>query len=177
MSDADPLIIGRFGAPYGIKGWLKIQSFTEPRENLLGYDSWLVNRGSRGQDNWQALAIDAGKAHGKGLVGHVTGVDDRDAAESLKGCEIAIAAQALPVLPEDEYYWHQLEGLSVYSGGKLLGRVDHLMETGANDVVVVKPCEGSIDQRERLIPWLRGSVVLQVDLAQQTMTVEWDAEF
>ena len=115
--------------------------------------------------------------HGKGLVGHVAGVDDRTAAESLKGCEIAIAAQALPVLPEEEYYWHQLEGLSVISGEMLLGRVDHLMETGANDVVVVKPCEGSIDQRERVIPWLLGSVVLQVDLAQQTMTVEWDAEF
>ncbi len=175
MGDADPesLVIGRISGVYGIRGWVRIHSFTEPAENLLGYENWKIRR----RQGWEAISIDAGKRHGKGLVAHIEGVDDRNHAEALKGSDIAVPVAALPELDGEEYYWHQLEGLAVLKDGELLGRVDHLMSTGANDVLVVKPCEGSRDRRERLIPWLRDSVVKAVDLGRQTIEVDWDPEF
>ena len=111
------------------------------------------------------------------MIAHLKGVDDRSQAEELKGLEISVPRAELPELTEDEFYWHQLEGLSVYAGDCLLGQVDHLLETGANDVLVVRACEGSLDKRERLVPWLRGDVVKGVDLAGSRIDVEWDPEF
>ena len=175
MSEAGSgyLVIGRISGVYGIKGWVKILSWTEPMENLLAYGSWRVQR----QPGWEDIAIDAGRRHGKGLVAHIDGVDDRDAALALKGLEIAVPAAVLPKLEEGAYYWRELEGVSVYSNGELLGQVDHLLETGANDVLVVKPCVGSRDERERLIPWLPDTVVQQVDLGADRIMVDWDPEF
>ena len=167
------MIVGRIGGVYGVKGWVRIHSFTEPAENLLAYKNWTILR----QGKWETICIDEGRRHGKGLVAHLKGVDDRDRAEALKGSEIAVPMAELPELVEDEYYWHQLQGLSVTCAGELLGQVDHLIETGANDVMVVKPCEGSRDQRERLIPWLRGSVVKDIDLPTGNIQVDWDPEF
>jgi 16S rRNA processing protein RimM len=119
---------------------------------------------------------------GKGLVAQLRGCTDRDMALRFARADIAVERSALPQLEQDEYYWHQLEGLRVYAksgdGSRvLLGRVDHLVETGANDVLVVKPDTGSLDQRERLIPWVPDDVVLKVDLAQGEMLVDWDPEF
>lgn len=111
------------------------------------------------------------------MIAHIKGVDDRDSAELLRGCDIAVPLSELPALDEGEYYWHQLEGLTVVSRGSVLGRVDHLMETGSNDVLVVKPCEGSVDRRERLIPWVRGQYVISVDLERAVIEVDWDPEF
>jgi 16S rRNA processing protein RimM len=172
-SNAQHLVVGRISGVFGIKGWVRIHSYTEPVENLLGYEHWTMQR--RGE--WESICIDAGKCHGKGLVAHLKGVDDRSEAEALHGCDIAVPATELPELAADEYYWHQLQGLSVECAGELLGRIDQMMATGANDVMVVKPCEGSRDQRERLIPWLRGSVVKNIDLPGACIQVDWDPEF
>jgi 16S rRNA processing protein RimM len=93
-----------------------------------------------------------------------------------------VPADRLPALAEGEYYWHQLEGLEVWCGASegdgqvLLGTVDHLIETGANDVLVVRASPGSMDQRERLIPYLPGDVVTGVDLAAGRMEVNWFPE-
>ena len=107
----------------------------------------------------------------------MAGVDDRTLAESYKGLDVVIARSALPALPEGEYYWRDLQGLQVWchegEGRVLLGRVDHLIETGANDVLVVAACEGSIDERERLIPYLPGDSVTGVDLASGVIEVDW----
>lgn len=173
MGESDALVIGRINGVYGIKGWVRIHSFTEPAENLFGYRNWKIRR----RDGWEAISIDSGKRQGKGLIAHIEGVDDRTAAEALKGNDIAVPLAELPELEGEEYYWHQLQGLSVVGNGELLGQVDHLLETGANDVLVVLPCEGSRDKRERLIPWLRPDVVKAVDLQQQTIDVDWDPEF
>ena len=167
------LVIGRIVGVYGVRGWVRIQSFTEPEENLLAYEQCSIGRG----EGWTPLRLDAGHCHGRGLVAHIEGIDDREQALALKGSDIAILAQTLPALQQGEYYWHQLEGLAVHGAGALLGRVDHLMATGANDVLVVRACEGSIDQRERLIPWLPGDVVRSVDLAGGRIEVAWDPEF
>lgn len=174
MSDARRVVIGRLTGVYGVKGWLKVHSFTEPRENLLAYKTCEIARNGQ----WQALAIDQGKIHGRGLIVHLRGVDDRDVAAAYVGAEIAIAATDMPALPSGEYYWHQLEGLQVFTakGRVLLGRVDHLLETGANDVLVVQPCDGSIDQQERLLPYVK-QYVLEVNLAAGEILVDWDPDF
>ncbi len=167
------LVIGKITGAYGIKGWVKIHSFTDPMNNLLGYDNCQVGR--KGQ--YQPLQLEEGRPHGKGLIARLRDVGDRNAAEALRGYEIAVAADSLLTLDEEEFYWHQLEGLQVLCNGELLGRVDHLMSTGSNDVLVVKACEGSRDDRERLIPWLRDDVVKVIDLEADRLEVDWDPEF
>lgn len=178
MGGTDRLIIGRITAPFGIRGWLKVHSFTEPASNLLDYRQVYVGR--KGQ--WRQMSIDSGREHGTGLAVHFEGCDDRNQAELMAKLDIAIDREALPPLAEGEYYWDQLVGLRVYSlrpdGSQLLlGEVDHLLATGANDVLVVEPCEGSIDGRQRLVPYVPGPYVLDIDLAAGRMQVDWDPEF
>ena len=176
------LTVGKLTACYGVKGWLKVHSYTDPEENFLQYGGWMVQR----RGGAEPIEIDAGKRHGKGLIVHIKGVDDRSAAEAYHGLEVAVQAESLPVLDEGDYYWRQLEGLEVWcrvegieGGGSddveavLLGTVDYLIETGANDVLVVKASEDSIDQQERLIPYLPGDVVTRVDLEAARIEVDW----
>lgn len=174
---SDRLIIGRLGAPFGIKGWLKVQSFTSPAANLLDYRKVYIGRNG----DWRQVEIVDGREHGAGLVVHIKGCDDRNQAETLARLDIAIDREALPALDEGEYYWDQLIGLKVFtdvSGSEvLLGVVDGLLETGANDVLVVKPCVGSIDGQERLVPYAPGQFVLEIDVAAGRMRVDWDPEF
>lgn len=177
MNDADSyLVIGRVIDVYGLKGWVKVKSFTQPATNFLDYDECFLSE----KNQWLPVKIDKGKAHGKSLVVKFTGYDDRTAAEALLKRDISVKTQKLPALDEGDFYWHQLENLQVFvittEGEKLLGKVDHLLETGSNDVLYVKPCEGSIDERERLLPY-RPEVVLKVDLAASRMLVDWDIEF
>lgn len=166
-------MVARITGCHGLKGWLKVHSFTDPPENFLGFGEWRVKR----DGEFEAVEFDAGKRRGKGLVAHMAGVDDRTRAESYRGLEVVIPRSALPALPEGDYYWRDLEGLQVWcregEDRVLLGRVDHLIETGANDVLVVAACEGSIDQRERLIPYLPGNSVTAVDLASGVIEVDW----
>lgn len=167
------LVAGKITGCYGIKGWVKIHSYTEPQENLLGFDSWMLKR--RGA--LEPITFSAGKRHGKGLIAHIEGVDDRDLAETFKGLEVAVEAASLPTLAKGDYYWRQLQGLQVWcqeeDKRELLGTVDYLIETGANDVLVVTACEGSLDDRERLIPYVPGEVVTGVDLEAGTLEVNW----
>jgi 16S rRNA processing protein RimM len=177
MSDAkNYIVIGRIIDVYGLKGWVKVKSFTQPQGNFLEYDQCFFPRGKQ----WLSLKIEAGKEHGKGLVVKFDGYNDRTAAESLLKLELSVLVDTLPKLDDDDFYWHQLEGLDVYAtsaeGEKWLGKLDHLLETGSNDVLAIKPCEGSIDKRERLLPY-RPEVVLKVDLASSRMLVDWDIEF
>ena len=170
----ETVVIGRITGIYGIKGWFKVHSYTEPMENLLHYSEALI--GSQG--HWREVTWDEGRRHGKGLVAHIAGVDDRDQARALVGLDIAIPTERMPALEAGEYYWYQLEGLRVLGPDEqLLGQVDHLLATGANDVLVVKSCPGSIDARERLIPWLPDQVVTAVDLAAGEIHVDWDPDF
>lgn len=178
MSASDDLItVGKVSTVYGVKGWVKLYSYTDPMTNLLEYREVFIKRAGQ----WQPVKISEGRRQGKTLVASLDGIDDREVARTLAGCELAVRRDAMPALPEDEYYWHQLQGLlvKVTAGGDdlLLGRVDHLLETGANDVLVVKPCEGSLDDRERLIPYVPERFVREIDLAAGHMRVEWDPEF
>ena len=174
-SPAKWLVAGRITGCYGIKGWVKIHAYTEPMENFLGFGEWMLQR-RRGME---PIEFDAGKRHGKGLVAHIKGVDDRTAAEAYKGLEVAVQAHSLPQLEEGDFYWHQLQGLQVWctegegTEAVLLGTVDYLIDTGSNDVLVVKAGAGSIDERERLIPYLPGDVVTRVDTEAGRIEVDW----
>ena len=172
------VVIAKITSVYGVKGWVKVHSFTDPIENLLGYKDLYLERAHE----WQPLDFEAAKRHGKGLVALVKGVADRDQAQLYCQCNIAIPVGDMPAVAEGEYYLHQLEGLQVFSTGdsgeeQLLGKVDQMLETGANDVLMVKACQGSIDKRERLIPWLTEQVIQEVDLEAGLIRVDWDADF
>lgn len=169
----ETLVVGKITGCYGLKGWVKIHSYTEIPERFMEFGAWQLKR--RGE--FESVAFDTIRRQGKGLVAHIPGVDDRTLAERYKGLEISVPANALPPLPVGEYYWRDLQGLQVWcqDGDEkvLLGSVDYLIETGANDVLVVKACEGSIDDRERLIPYLPGDTVVRVDLAEALIEVDW----
>lgn len=169
------IVMGKITSPYGVKGWVKVLSFTDPMENILSYSDWILKKDGRSTP----VKVFAGKGHGKGLVVQLDGCVERNAAESVCGSEILVSRNQLPELPKDEFYWHQLEGLRVFqeNSGSLFGVVHHMMETGSNDVLVVRATPDSIDRRERLIPYLPDQVVKMVDLTNQRLIVDWDIEF
>ncbi|MGM8226322.1 ribosome maturation factor RimM [Cellvibrio sp. ARAG 10.3] len=177
VKSLDLVNIGRITAVYGVKGWVKIHSYTEIAEDVFAYNPWWLKTAH----GVKQVEVDEARPHGKGFVAHIKGIDDRDQAASLTSVDIAVKRDLLPDLDEGEYYWSQLEGLSVitiFNGeAQRLGRVAKLMETGANDVLVVAPDDQSIDQRERLIPYVPDQFVLAIDLAAGEMRVDWDPEF
>ncbi len=172
----ESLEIGEITGCHGIKGWVKVHSYTDPPENFSELGPWELHR----RGGVQPVQFDAIRRQGKGLVAHIVGVDDRTLAETYRGARVTVPVDRLPALARGDYYWRQLEGLQVWchTPGKdsdrlLLGTVDYLIETGANDVLVVKASDGSIDQRERLIPYLPGDVVTDVDLDKGIIEVSW----
>lgn len=168
------VIVGRITSVYGVKGMVKVFSHTEPMENILNYSPWMLKLDGR----WTEVKLAEGRRHGKGIVVRLAGCSDRDVARKYCEMDIAVSSALIPELETGEYYWSQLEKLKVYTlDGILLGQVNHLIETGSNDVLVVQQCEGSLDERERLIPYLPDQVVQDIDLEAGTLRVDWDPEF
>ncbi len=160
-----PVVLGRISGLFGVRGWVKVYSYTEPREAVLNYDRWLLSV----KDGWQEAKVAEGQRHGKTVIVRIEGCDDRDQAAGLIGTEIGIPRDELPETEGDQFYWRDLEGLRVvHSDGTELGKVDHLLETGANDVMVVK------GEQERLIPFVMNEVILGVDLANGEIRVDWE---
>jgi len=168
MNQERRILLGRVLGAFGVRGELKIQSYTDPASSLLRYQPWtLEHRGVA-----REVSDARGRETAKGLVATLPGIADRDAAEALAGAEIWVPRQQLPPARPGEYYWVDLEGLSVTNTeGELLGTVSHLFNTGANDVIVVA------GDRERLIPFILGQYVLDVDIEGGTLRVDWDADF
>lgn len=164
------VLIGRIVGLYGVQGWLKIESWAEPRMRIFDYQPWLLSAAPGVETQ---IAGVRGRTQGKGIVAQLPGVDDREQAAALIGSDIHVDRAQLPAPAEGEYYWVDLEGLEVVTTeGVLLGRVTHLFATGANDVVVIRDGE-----RERLVPYVMGSYVRSVDLSAGRMVVDWDPEF
>ncbi|WP_346796438.1 ribosome maturation factor RimM [Halomonas sp. Bachu 37] len=173
-SSDDHVVLGKLTSPYGVKGWLKVYSYTSPMERILDYPEWWLRQGER----LTRYTIAEGRRQGKGMVVSFEEVSDRSAAEAIAGAEILMSKSHLPKLGDDEYYWHELEGLSVFTqAGERLGRIQYLFETGANDVMVVRGDAEAIDKRERLIPFLPDEVILEVALENDRMVVDWDPDF
>ena len=166
------ILLGRVIGAFGVRGEIKLESFTEPLEQILHYQPWIL-RDARGGE--RELSGVRARQTTKGLVARFPNVDDRDAAEALRGCEVFVPRSVLPPPAEGEFYWVDLEGLQVQTvDGVHLGTVSHLFPTGANDVVVVR--DGA-DGRERMIPFVRPDFVRAIDFEAGTMTVDWDPEF
>ncbi len=160
------VVVGRFGPPFGVKGWLNVISYTDPVTNLGDYQPWFIERGGE----WLPLRVDQLKPHRNGFVAQVDGVDDRDVALRYSGKSIGVAEDTLPAADEDEFYWKDLIGLPVEDlQGRALGEVAGLIETGANDVIVVRTTGGEV-----LIPFVR-HVVIEVDLKGRKIVVDWQA--
>jgi 16S rRNA processing protein RimM len=163
------ILVGRIVALHGVSGEVKLESFTEPREQVFRYQPWRLK--SPGRDD--EISGCRGKAHGKGIVATLPGVADRDEAERYVGSEIWIPRSLLPKPKPGEYYWADLEGLEVMTiEGVSLGRISHLLSTGANDVIVVRD-EG----RERLLPFILDDCIKGVDFETGRVTVDWDPAF
>lgn len=172
-SAEDLIVLGKITSVHGVRGEVKVYSFTDPIDNLLDYRYWTLRRG----DEIRQVELARGRLQGKLLVAKLKGLDDREEARTFADFEICVPRSLLPQLAEGEYYWYQLEGLKVINQvGQLLGKIDHLLETGANDVMVVEPCAGSLDDRERLLPYTE-QCVLEIDLDAGEMRVDWDADF
>ena len=164
-------MIGQVTGVFGVRGWVKVYSYTRPREAILNYSPWWVAL----SDDWRALDLAEGRVQGKGIVARLSGHVDRDQASALIGAQIAVERSQLPPLKPGEYYWAQLEGLRVVNtNGLELGTIHHLFETGANDVMVVHREQDGV-MREQLIPFIP-QVIRQIDLDAARVRVEWDAE-
>ena len=161
------VIMGHVSAPFGVRGWVKIRPYTEMLDSLLDYPVWWLGKG----DAWREYSVLEADVHGKGLIARLEGCNGRDSAEALKGNQIALPREQLPDVEDNEYYWSDLIGLNVVNlQGVDLGKVSELLETGTNDVLVVK------GERERLIPFV-DHFILDVDLVKGSVRVDWDADF
>lgn len=160
--------MGRVVAPYAIKGWIKLQTFTEYLDSLLDYPVWRIGK----DGDWRDYRVLDGKVHGQYLMASLEEVGDRSAAEALMGLDVAVLREEMPEAEEDEYYWDDLIGLDVVNlAGEALGRVEGLLETGANDVLQVRDGE-----TERLLPFV-DAVVKEVDLEAGRLLVDWGLDY
>ncbi len=163
------ILIGRIHGAFGVRGEIKLESLTDPAENLLRYQPWIL-RDAQGRE--REISGARGRAGGKGLIGTLPGVEDRDVAEALRGAELFVLRSALPPPKTGEYYWIDLEGMRVVNlEGKPFGIVDHAFSNGANDVLLIK------GDRERMVPFLQPDYVKSVDFDAGLITVDWDADF
>jgi 16S rRNA processing protein RimM len=163
----DLVVMGRVAAPYAVKGWIKVQAFTEYLDNLLDYPAWWLGKAG----TWREYEVLEAKVHGQTLLAHLEGIDDRDAAEALNGFEIAVARADLPPADVDEYYWSDLIGFQVVNlAGETLGRLEGFLETGAHDVMQVK------GDKEFLIPFT-APIVDEVILEDQRIVVDWGLDY
>lgn len=175
MNKENQIILGKVGAVYGIKGWLKIHSFTDELEAILDYFPWSLKLGNK----TQTVEITDWRKHNKGLIVKVDSIDDRDEAQALVGSEILTTENSLPDLPQGEFYWRDLIGMNVVTTkGYDLGVVSDMMETGANDVLVVKAnLNDGFSKKERLIPYLLEQVIESVSIENKQICVDWDPGF
>lgn len=160
--------LGRVSGVFGVKGWLKVRSYTEPHSNVLTFRAWTLRL--EGTD--RAVDVEDGQDHAGAIVAKLRGVDDRDSARSVVGADIVVERERLPPLETGEFYWADLEGCEVRTtAGLALGCVESMLTTGAHDMLVLpgKP--------ERLIPFVAGRIVKHVDLAERVIVVDWSPDY
>jgi 16S rRNA processing protein RimM len=166
--DDDLICVGHILGSQGIKGWVRVFSNTSPRENIVSYSTWFIEQGNVRK----ATAVQEGRRQGKNVLARLEGVEDRTQADELTGCRIFINPQLLPRLEAGEYYWSDLVGLAVETvQGEPLGVIASMMETGADDVMVLS------GERERLIPFVIDQIVTEVDLDKRRLVVDWSPEY
>ena len=169
------IVMGKLGSTYGIRGWLKVFSYTDNAESIFDYSPWYLNQ----KGKWVEYKVESWKRHGQGYVCKLAGLDVREDAQLMTNFEIAIDPASLPELSEDEFYWRELFGMQVFTTkGYDLGEVTDLLETGSNDVLVIKANrKDAFGQKERLVPYLEEQVIKKVDREARRIEVDWDPGF
>jgi 16S rRNA processing protein RimM len=161
------VVVGRVSAVHGVRGWLKIRSYTEPRDNIAHFPTWILCRNGREQ----RIEVESVRGQGNAMLAKLSGLDAREEAAQWVGADVAVERSQLPRCAPGEYYWVDLEGLEVRTPqGEVLGTVDHLLATGSNDVLV-------LSGGERLIPFVMGDVIRSVDLEKGLIVADWSADF
>lgn len=174
MQQSEQIVVGRIGAVYGVKGWLKVQSFTDDPESIFEYSPWLLS-----QKTERELKVVEWRRHNNGLIARLEGISDRDEAARLTGADICITADELPALADDEFYWRDLIGMRVVNtNGYDMGVVEQIMPTASNDVLVVKAnSNDGFGKSERLIPFIQSEYVTEVNKEEKRIQVEWPSDF
>ena len=166
-----PLVLGRIGGIYGVRGWVKITSYTRPKTNILSYSPLLM----KVNKEWQEIEIEDSQQRGDRLLAKIKGIDSPEEGKKLVHCDLAVTRKQLPALEEGEYYWHDLIGLEVFNQDKIrLGKVKNIIETGANDVLDIN--DGETDKRRILIPLIMDIYVKKVDLIAKKIDVDWQLD-
>ena len=161
------VVLGRIGGSFGVQGWVKVSSYTEPPGNILDYEVWQLGRGGQ----WQPIGLEAGRVTGKGVLAKLAGIDTPEEARLKVGAEVGVPRSALPPPAQGEYYWSDLEGLEALAkDGTVLGRVDHFRSTPAGSVVVIQ------GEREHWVPFVRDRIV-SVDLEAGRIVFDWAADW
>jgi 16S rRNA processing protein RimM len=171
QKDKSQIVVGRLGGAHGVRGWMKIMSYTRPRENIFSYSPWLIYK----DDSWQEIEVEESQQRGERLLVKLSDINTPEDARVFLNCDIAIKREQLLALNEGEYYWHDLIGLDVFNqDGINLGSINEITETGANDVLVIK--EKGDSKKNILIPLVMDVYVKQVDLSANEMHVDWQLE-
>ena len=165
--------LGKIVGVWGVKGWIKLHSYTRNRVDIAQYSTWYLQE-PRKKTEPVAINVINCREQAQGIVAQLDGVVDRDQAMAMSGQKIFVKKSDLPELPEGEFYWQQLIGLEVANSTTKIGVVDSILETGANDVLVVK--QEQKGQADVLIPYT-DQVVLEIDIEEGTMLVDWDPDF
>jgi 16S rRNA processing protein RimM len=161
------VVLGRVSGAFGVAGWVKVQSYTDPPANILKYKSWQL----RTRSGWQPVEVLEGRMTNKGVQARLDGVAGRDAAAELRGIEIGVWRSELPELATGEYYWEDLLELEAFTlKGESLGRVDHFSETPAHALMIVK------GEREHWIPLAKGRIK-SVDTTERRLVVDWELDW
>lgn len=181
-NNEDRILLGHITGVSGLKGWVKVHSDTSPRENIVGYAKWWLEKAGK----WNEVMVLNGRPQGKTIVAQIEGFTSPEQSSELIGARIAVQRDALPALAEGEYYWADLTGMQVRTVDNVaIGPVSRLFETGANDVAVISDerdqAEGDeaagSGAKEVLVPWLVPDVVKDVDMEHRVITVDWDPDF
>ncbi|MBE7215321.1 ribosome maturation factor RimM [Shewanella benthica] len=174
-SKQEPVVLGKLGSSHGIKGWLKITTYTDSVEGIFDYSPWLIKE----QGEWREVKVLQWRFQGKAVVASLEGVETRDQAQMLTNCEIAVTPQQMETLPEDEFYWRDLIGCEVVNTkGYNMGKVQEIVETGSNDVLLVKAnVKDGFGKAERMIPFVTEQFIIEVNLTEKQIIVDWDPDF
>jgi 16S rRNA processing protein RimM len=171
QEDKSQIIVGRIGGAHGVRGWMKIMSYTRPKENIFTYSPWLIHANGA----WQEIDIEESQQRGERLLVKMTGIDSPEEARVYMNSDIAITREQLPKLDKGEYYWRDLIGLDVINQDEInLGKISQITETGANDVLVVS--KDDENKTSILIPLVMDVYIKQVDLIAKTIHVDWQIE-
>ena len=169
MEDDKKIYLGKITGVHGIKGWLKIQSYSSPPENILNYPSWIIN--NKGEEDF--YSIEQGRKQNNKIVVKLEKIDDRNTAESLINSKIQILRSDLPKLSNENYYWSDLVGLSVLNSEEtVIGKIESLIETGANDVMVII----TLKDERILIPFVMHEIIKEVNVELNYIKIDWPIE-